>query len=95
MFQIVGLGNFDRPRTRHSVGMQIVDRLATCLDAKWSKSKEVQSYIARKTLTLFPTESRFEIIFIKSVFPMNANGKSVKKAGEFAFISPIMEMLGL
>lgn len=95
MFQIVGLGNFDRPTTRHSVGMQIVNRLAAHFGAKWSKSQEAQSYVARKTLTLFPTESRFEIIFMKSVFPMNANGKSVRKAGEFALISPIVGGFGV
>lgn len=85
---VVGLGNFDRPTTRHSVGMQIVDRLAAHFGAKWSKSREAQSYVARKTLTLFPTGSRFEIIFMKSVFPMNANGKSVRKAVDHFGISP-------
>lgn len=82
---IVGLGNLDRPQTRHSVGMQIVDGLAACLDADWSKSKETQSYIARKRLT---SDGHSEIILLKSVLPMNINGKSVKKAVDHFRILP-------
>ena len=85
--QIIGLGNIDRPDTRHSVGMKLIDRLAVCLDTTWTCSKATKSYVARKKLSFNSQQSdglpeTSEIFLMKSVLPMNANGRSVKKTGD-------------
>lgn len=89
---IVGLGNIDRPDTRHSVGMKLIDRLSVCLDTSWTCSKETKSYMARKKLSFNSQHSdglpvTSEIVLLKSVLPMNANGRSVKKAVDLFKIS--------
>ena len=78
-FQIVGLGNFDRQTTRHSVGMQVVDRLAVCLHTCFHREKNCSGCIATATL------NGVDIILLKPKMPMNVNGTSVRKTGMYRY----------
>jgi peptidyl-tRNA hydrolase len=38
---IVGLGNIEMMKTKHSIGMQIIDKLAYDLSMKWKQDKKI------------------------------------------------------
>ena len=81
VFQIVGLGNFDFPNTRHSVGMTVVDHMARLLDAAWLKDRSVEGMVSQTTVSLADGVDELELVLLKSRLPMNINGRSVRKAG--------------
>lgn len=73
--QIAGLGNIDMPQTRHSIGMTLVDRLATFLHMPLIKRKDCLGFVAEKEL------SGIHLVLLKPKQPMNINGASVRKTG--------------
>ncbi|KAL3870205.1 hypothetical protein ACJMK2_038286 [Sinanodonta woodiana] len=75
-YLIVGLGNHDFPNTRHSVGMQVVDKIAAQLDASWQKMKACSGFVAIADL------DEVQIIMLKPKMPMNVNGTSVSKTAQ-------------
>lgn len=72
-YLIVGLGNFDMPQTRHSVGMQVVDKLANCLHTCFHREKECAGCVATASL------NGLDLVLLKPKMPMNVNGTSVRK----------------
>lgn len=72
-YLIVGLGNFDMPQTRHSVGMQVVDKLADCLHTCFHREKECAGCVATARL------NGLDLVLLKPKMPMNVNGTSVRK----------------
>ena len=79
--KIVGLGNYDYPNTRHSIGMFVVDRIADYLQVKWHRDRA----IGRGFVTMASTGEGdcIEVILLKSRKAMNENGKTIIKAGKF------------
>ena len=77
MFQIVGLGNLDLKKTRHSVGMQVLDQIANKLDIRWQKHKQFIGMFTQKTLEL--GQSEMTLLLLKPRTSMNINGRSVSK----------------
>ncbi|XP_069121370.1 probable peptidyl-tRNA hydrolase [Argopecten irradians] len=73
-YLIVGLCNHGMPKTRHSVGAQVLDRLATDLDLKWAKDKNCAGFT-----TTFDLNESARVIMLKPKQFMNVNGKSVLK----------------
>jgi hypothetical protein len=71
---VVGLGNYGRERMRHSVGRQIVDSLATTLNLRWERRREILGHVAELTC------GDGRLILLKPRLFMNENGKSVAKA---------------
>ncbi|KAK2176339.1 hypothetical protein NP493_668g01028, partial [Ridgeia piscesae] len=82
VFQIVGLGNFDFPHTRHSIGMTVVDHLARLLDMTWLKNRSVEGMVSQTTVSSADGVDELELVLLKSRLPMNVNGRSVRKAVE-------------
>ena len=78
--QIVGLGNFDMPQTRHSVGMQVVDKLANCLHTCFHREKECAGCVATASL------NGLDLVLLKPKMPMNVNGTSVRKTGKLLIV---------
>lgn len=77
LLQIVGLGNHGMPKTRHSVGMQVVNRLATQLGIQWRKDvKKCGGFVAVCNLC-----DQQKVILLKPKVAMNVNGSSVHKTG--------------
>jgi len=73
----VGLGNYDMPKTRHSVGMQFVNKIAAVLDIKWKReAKTCVGYIATCDIS-----HNTSIVLLKPKIPMNLNGSAVLKTG--------------
>ena len=71
----MGLGNHALPKTRHSVGMMAVNRLAKHLDVQWTKdSKNCVGFVACKTLS-----QGLDLVLLKPKIPMNINGSSIAK----------------
>ena len=64
-------------KTRHSVGMEAVNRLAEHIGGGWIKDKATSSYTAIVQLT-----EDTQLVLIKSRKYMNLNGISVKRAGK-------------
>ena len=64
------------PGTRHSVGMQFIDRMAQILDVKLKKKKECLGLVASVDI------SGVEVIMLKPKPAMNLNGTSVQKTGK-------------
>ena len=83
MLQVVGLGNFDRINSRHSVGMKVIDRLAFYLNMEWAPNRHLKALTASKVLTVQSDSQplNFRCHLLKSKLPMNANGASVRRAG--------------
>ena len=71
------MGNLDRPKTRHSVGMQLTDLIAKTCGTKFVKQKECQSMIATVQL------NGVTLILMKPRLPMNLNGRCVGKTGKY------------
>jgi PTH1 family peptidyl-tRNA hydrolase len=74
--QIAGLGNHDYPGTRHSVGMQFVNRLAKFLDMNFTKNRDCVGFVGAKEL------KHINLVLLKPKQPMNINGPSVYKTGK-------------
>lgn len=64
------------PRTRHSVGMAVIDRLAAVLGVTLVKKKECLGFVAEKEL------SEIRLVLLKPKQSMNINGTCVRKTGE-------------
>ncbi|XP_064616231.1 probable peptidyl-tRNA hydrolase [Liolophura sinensis] len=83
-YLIVGLGNHDRPLTRHSVGMQVVDKLAGYLHAPWVKDqKNCVGFVAQTSIS-----DNLDVVLLKPKMPMNVNGTSVAKTAQLFDIEP-------
>ncbi|CAI2167993.1 13689_t:CDS:2 [Funneliformis geosporum] len=46
---LVGLGNHTHPQTWHSIGMLLLDHIASQLNITWSKNKSIHAYITQPT----------------------------------------------
>ncbi|XP_060593686.1 peptidyl-tRNA hydrolase-like [Ruditapes philippinarum] len=75
-FMIAGLGNHDYPGTRHSVGMQFVNRLAKFLDMNFTKNRDCVGFVGEKEL------KHINLVLLKPKQPMNINGPSVYKTAK-------------
>ncbi|OWF54689.1 peptidyl-tRNA hydrolase [Mizuhopecten yessoensis] len=73
-YLIVGMCNHGMPKSRHSVGIQVLDRLATDLDLKWTRDKNCAGFTAT-----FDLNEGAQVIMLKPKQFMNVNGKSVGK----------------
>ncbi|KAL4219527.1 peptidyl-tRNA hydrolase protein 1 [Mactra antiquata] len=76
IYLIAGLGNYDYPGTRHSVGMQLIKRLGEFLDIKFTKNKECLGFIGTKELR------HIHIVLLQPKLAMNINGTSVQKTAK-------------
>ena len=65
------------PDTRHSIGMSVVNRLATHFGVQWMKDRDTQSLTAS-----YPLNEHAQMVLIKSKKFMNLNGKTVGRAGK-------------
>ena len=73
--QVVGLGNYILPDTRHSVGMLVVDCLGKQLGTTWQFNKKSMGHLAVTKMN----DQR--LILLKPTVVMNVNGKSIVRAG--------------
>lgn len=62
------------PKSRHSVGMQFVNRLATHLGIQWIDTRKCGGTVAVLTI-----REEQKVVLLKPTIPMNLNGKSVAK----------------
>ncbi|CAG8491534.1 13012_t:CDS:2 [Funneliformis caledonium] len=46
---LVGLGNHTHPQTWHSIGMLLLDHIASQLNITWTKNKSIHAYITQPT----------------------------------------------
>ena len=70
------------PKTRHSVGMQVVNRLASQLGVQWRKDmKKCGGFVAVCDLC-----DEQKVIFLKPKVAMNVNGRSVHKTGTVYYV---------
>lgn len=76
--QVAGLGNYGLWGTRHSVGMEVLDRLARQLAVaeSWRADKQCCADVAMATV------HGLELVLLKPRRFMNLNGLSVASAGE-------------
>ena len=63
--------------------MAFVDYVASRLNMRWSKDRTSYSVMARGFIG---AEEELELILLKSKYPMNLNGKSIAKAGNYAMV---------
>jgi len=72
---IVGLGNPEAKynNTRHNIGFQAVDYLATCARLKWSEKKDWQAIVAKGA----------DYILVKPLTYMNNSGEAVSKIAKY------------
>ncbi|XP_045188232.1 peptidyl-tRNA hydrolase-like [Mercenaria mercenaria] len=75
-FMIAGLGNHDLPGTRHSVGMQLVNKLARFLTMDLKKNRDCLGFVGEKSL------SHIHLVLLKPKQAMNINGASVLKTAK-------------
>lgn len=83
-YLVVGLGNPGMPRTRHNVGMMVVDFMARERQCEWSKSAKAGGWIA---MTRFP-ELLFDMVLLKPTVMMNNSGEAVQKAARHFNVNP-------
>lgn len=84
--QIIGLGNFTHPGTRHNAGMMLLDFLAQQWGATWSNNRQIPGLVAEKTLMLDNKgiEINCQVIMVLPKLFMNENGKAVHSASNFS-----------
>lgn len=77
MLEVVGLGNPRMEGTRHSVGMAVLDALATRLGVagRWRGDKHVSGEV-------IVSDEHAGVVLLRPRLLMNINGVSVAKAGE-------------
>ena len=73
--QVVGLGNYTLPETRHSVGMLVVDCLGKILGADWQFNRGSMGHLA-----VMEVNNQW-LILLKPTVVMNLNGKSIARTG--------------
>jgi PTH1 family peptidyl-tRNA hydrolase len=88
---IVGLGNpgAKYARTRHNIGFQLVDRLATSWRADWTTEKRFQSAVARDSRS-----GRTVLLSQPQTF-MNASGEAVAALMSFYRVEPVRLMIAV
>ena len=75
--QVLGLGNADIIKSRHSIGMRIVAGLAPMIkSSQWIRDKELFAHTCVATLPNGKTA-----LLVKSHLAMNDNGKTAARAG--------------
>ena len=75
--QVVGLGNYTLPNTRHSVGMLVVDCLSQQLGASWQFNRRSLGHVAVTKV------NNRQLIMLKPTLAMNVNGKSISRTGVY------------
>jgi PTH1 family peptidyl-tRNA hydrolase len=94
--QLVGLGNYTHPLTRHSIGMVILDRIAQQLNLTWTLQRgwkgtsasgkllitDKSSKRSRSTDPIMSVTTEIDITLLKPKLLMNVCGPSVAKAGK-------------
>jgi PTH1 family peptidyl-tRNA hydrolase len=78
---VVGLGNpgAEYESTRHNIGFELVDRLATESDSKWSRERKFRAKVAK---------SINGVILAKPLTYMNLSGNAVARLGRFYKLQP-------
>ena len=84
VLQVVGLGNYTLPNTRHSVGMLVVDCLSQQLDASWQFNRRSLGHVAVTKV------NNHQLIMLKPTLAMNVNGKSISRTGVYLPIIMIL-----
>ena len=81
---VVGLGNPgpEYAHTRHNVGFDVVDRLASSAGVSWTTQKKLEASVARHD----------QVLLVKPLTFMNLSGRAVQRVGSFHKIPPT-EML--
>ena len=82
--QVVGLGNYTLPNTRHSVGMLVVDCLSQQLGASWQFNRRSLGHVAVTKV------NNRQLIMLKPTLAMNVNGKSISRTGVYLPIIMIL-----
>ena len=82
--QVVGLGNYTLPNTRHSVGMLVVDCLSQQLGASWQFNRRSLGHVAVTKV------NNHQLIMLKPTLAMNVNGKSISRTGVYLPIIMIL-----
>ncbi|CAB4489454.1 uncharacterized protein OCT59_011137 [Rhizophagus irregularis] len=65
---LVGLGNYTLPQTRHSIGLLLLDYLASQLNLTWSKNESTHAYLTQPTT-----------VYVDSSQSLNPSTKKEKK----------------
>lgn len=81
--QLVGLGNYTLPQTRHSIGLLLLDYLASQLNLTWSKNESIHAYLTQPT-TVYVDSSQ-------SLNPSTKKEKKRKKNEWYISIKPNKE----
>jgi len=78
---VVGLGNpgTEYEDTRHNIGFELVDRLASENDSKWSRERKFRAKVAKGING---------IILAKPLTYMNLSGNAVARLGQFYKLPP-------
>ena len=69
------MGNHFAKDSRHSIGMRVCDRIASVYGCSWHYERQYKAYTAS-----FSFQDQLFVLF-KSKWPMNLNGRSIKKIG--------------
>ena len=93
---IVGLGNpgSQYDRTRHNIGWEVVDRVASRLGWMQKPAKKFDGLLLDGTISLHSGGSE-KLLLLKPLTYMNASGKSVAAAMNFYQLSPAELMIVL
>ena len=78
--QVVGLGNYTLPNSRHSVGMLVVDCLSQQLGASWQFNRRSMGHVAVTKV------NNHQLIMLKPTLAMNVNGKSISRTGVYLHV---------
>lgn len=81
---VVGLGNpgAEYAQTRHNVGFELVDRLASAAGAPWTTQRKWEAAVAKQD----------HLLLVKPLTYMNLSGQAVQRVGSYHKIPPA-EML--
>eukprot|EP00041_Stephanoeca_diplocostata_P002459 m.26753 g.26753 ORF g.26753 m.26753 type:complete len:253 (-) comp13380_c0_seq2:49-807(-) len=76
-FLVVGLGNHGMEKTRHSIGMQIVSKMAMLFDQKLEMDKHCRGHVAHMRSVMLGDTDTTEVVLLKPKLLMNVNGRSI------------------
>jgi len=84
---VVGLGNYCAPRSRHSVGQNLLEHVAERNNCQFEYKRNVKGHLAHFV------HNEFEVYLLKPKVFMNLSGKSVIKATRLLKIEPVNVLL--
>jgi len=84
---VVGLGNYCAPRSRHSVGQNLLEHVAERNNCQFEYKRNVKGHLAHFV------HNDFEVYLLKPKVFMNLSGKSVIKATRLLKIEPVNVLL--